>query len=79
MATLPDPLFMQFFQEFSIGQGVGGSRSGHRLGFVLEMRGFGGWAGAGMGCGEVGTRWVWEGEQGCTLSENRIFLWIPVE
>ena len=33
----PDPLFMQFFQELSIEQGVGGSQSGLNLGFVLEF------------------------------------------
>jgi hypothetical protein len=37
-ATLPDPLFMQFFQEFLIEQGVGGSQSGINLGFVCTVR-----------------------------------------
>jgi len=35
--TLPDRLVLQFLQEFSIGQGVGGSQSGLFLGFVLEF------------------------------------------
>ena len=36
---LLDPLFMQFFQEFSIGQGIVGSQTGLDFGFVLTFLG----------------------------------------
>jgi hypothetical protein len=49
VTTLPDTLFMEFFQEFSIEQGVDGSKSRLVLGFVLEFGGNGGWSGAGLG------------------------------
>jgi hypothetical protein len=39
---------MQNIQEFSIEQGVGGSKSGFNPGFVLELRGNGNWGGAGL-------------------------------
>jgi hypothetical protein len=44
---------MQFLQEFSLRQGVGGSQSGLGLGFVLEFWYIGGWGGAGLGMEEV--------------------------
>jgi hypothetical protein len=56
VATLPDPLFMQFLQEFSLRQGVGGGQSGLKLGFVWEFWYIGGWGGAGLGMEEVGVR-----------------------
>jgi hypothetical protein len=40
---------MQFFQEFSIEQGVRGFQSGLNLGFVWVLFGNGGWKGAGSG------------------------------
>jgi len=47
---------MQFFQEFSIRQGVGGGQSGLNLGFVLEFWEIGGWSGAGLGRREDGKK-----------------------
>ena len=40
---------MQFFQEFSIEQGVGGSQPGLNSGFVWVLFGNGAWKGAGLG------------------------------
>jgi len=55
-AFFPDPLFMQFLQEFSIGHGVGGSQPGLNLGFVWEFWGNGGWGGARLGGFLIGKR-----------------------
>ncbi len=59
------PLFIQYIQEFSIKQGVVGSRSGLISDFFWESRGNGGWSVAGLGVGKVcmirvreGYRWA---------------------
>ncbi|MDD1699433.1 MAG: hypothetical protein LUQ04_01425 [Methanoregula sp.] len=62
------PLFIQYIQEFSIEQGVGGSQPGVDFGFVWILFGNGGWGGAGLEGWEMRkNRGFWEEmEGGCS-------------
>ena len=71
-SPLPDPLFMQFLQEFSIKQGVGVSGSGLVKGSVPEKRYNGARSGPGLGMTWIGKR---EAEKGGSGAGSRPRSW----